>query len=813
MKKILFVFGLLFSFYGSVMGQPGVVGVEKAVYEERTVAYEGDCISVSFNLGKNLIVIGCDDYNYNSWKTNVVIRKICGSGFFDLFNTCRYEIRYFINGEYIDKQTLNTSSDSKIINVLPIDMNKLADKLGKEYKEKTADLTIEIWEMCSVRGGTFENKKQTITQTLQVVNYDPNNEENNQYVVSELVGTYSKILCEDEIYQDRQDIIDNRMCCSGEKTLTIDNIETIGNELSISGGIGIPSKFVLKGLLSEKIYKINKTTVKNSYIFNIKATKGHCIYPAIQLNFDKYVKYYRYVVCDGDDTVGDIIEEYDELTDIQKSYCETENPCGELPPYKIKIRNREIVNREIASGCIGDILFDFEYEGENYEYEWTGPSGEKYYTKNLIGVPYGKYELTIYDECCNEHNETVNLCDEMNYINWEYKNGEYCADVVCACSSEDTDPLNYIMCVTPHRYDSDWSFDDSRKKCTKHAYWTDQNGVEIDLTDAVNEDDIDAEDENVVKEPEVIEYFDESSKQCIREYRCEDDNSQGSIEQEDPEYGDWQYDDFYEKCYREVFCFGDDDPAEDEDGWEVKDEGDSEIEWDFDEDDYMCYGIVYCDDDETDIEVEEDPDAVWYWDDDNNECTTDEVYCDDAEQDGMSEEGDDFGDWEYNGSDCYRSVFCNLANEKFTDYAEEVKTNYDSEWENQCGDDECTYYITCDGDEISHDYYLCGGCPEGLIKGEYLIDKSHLTKGKPILLSGKNVIYSKKKKSYKYYKIQIYTIDGKINKFVGKKRVKDVEAFISFFKKYKARPNIMYFYLVFGENELLYSKKFIEFKK
>ncbi len=592
MKKILFVFGLLYSFYGSVIGQPGVIGVEKAVYEERTVADEGDCISVSFNLGKNLIVIGCDDYNYNSWKTNVVIRKLCGSGFLDEYG-CRFEIRYFINNEYIGKQTLNKSPKSEITNVLPIKMNELADILGKEYKEKTAELAIEIWEMCSVRGGTFETKKQTFTQTLQVVNYDssPENQENNKYIVTELVKSYSQKLCGDEIYISRDEIDDIKMCCSGERTITLDNIKTDGNNLELSGGIGIPTKYVLNLSLSEKHYRINETTVKDSYIFNLKATKGKCVYPGILLNFNQYETYYRYVSCEGEDPIGEIIEDYVVLTKPQLAICELENPCGELPPYKIKIRNREIVNREIASGCIGDILFDFEYEGENYEYEWTGPSGEKYYTKNLIGVPYGKYELTIYDECCNEHNETVNLCDEMNYINWEYKNGEYCADVVCACSSEDTDPLNYIMCVTPQRYDSDWSFDDSRKMCTKNAYWTDQNGVEIDLTDAVNEDDIDAEDENVVKEPIIDDHYDNTTKQCVRDYYCEtDETSYNHIVQPPTNYGAfWNFESFDNTCHREVYCFDNFEPVEEE---QIID---AEINWTFNLVTGMCDATVYCD--------------------------------------------------------------------------------------------------------------------------------------------------------------------------------------------------------------------------
>ncbi len=810
MKKFLFVFGLFFSFYGSILGQPIAESDAWIITPPKTPVGDGGCYEIIWGFDNYDVYSLCDNSNNNGFENLRIVEIPCNSN-------CVYGYTLYIDG---NKKELNRDDG------LGYNFNLKA--FLKDYYIEFLDrekviITIEVSKKCN--GG-----KKEISTNTQVIQFAGKGMKYYQYEDLGWEDPPGYYVC--DLYKNGDDLYKNdalynasHTCCRGSQTVTLSYEESITSNSGHLGGTNVGVNIKLGPNIginfSQSIqfpFVINSTT--SSFGIESSVTlkgneNGVCEYAAIYTSH-KHIHEYVYIEDCDPNTVEMPVEENDYWVPMNhylvkcEDYAICNPPNGNIEEFN---EHRKLMARDECSKELKMAVTDENY---NYTYTWTLPDGTVIEGESIILADQpGLYTCLVKDECCNEKEFQYNNCNQLSYENWFYENGQYCTTVTCNCIPTFRSPNDntYIMCVTPQRYDSDWSFDDSRKMCTKHAYWTDQNGMEIDLTDAVNEDDIDAEDENVVKEPEVIEYFDESSKQCIREYRCEDDNSQGSIEQDNPEYGDWQYDDFYEKCYREVFCFGDDDPAEDEDGWEVKDEGDSEIEWDFDEDDYMCYGIVYCDDDETDIEVEEDPDAVWYWDDDNNKCTTDEVYCDDAEQDGMSEEGDDFGDWEYDGSDCYRSVFCNLANEKFTDYAEEVKTNYDSEWENQCGDDECTYYITCDGDEISHDYYLCGGCPEGLIKGEYLIDKSHLTKGKPILLSGEDVIYSKKKKSYNYYKIQIYTIDGKINKFVGKKRVKDVEAFISFFKKYKARPNIMYFYLVFGENELLYSKKFIEFKK
>lgn len=774
-----------------------------------------DCYEIKFGFENYEVLSLCEGASNDQFGYIEIVKKPCDEN-------CTYEYKLLINevefNLYLDKE------------VYFFDLKTyLTDNIRYFHGGENINIKIEIIKNCHEIGGNGVGYLSVTEQVIQVAGFG------DEYSVFEYVDdayppNYNP--CEDsktnglkEAYNTCCDEGPRKIIMTSTHTLSYDSghpgFTTFGVNLGFTSGIGITGGMsISQSYQFPYIDEVLSTSLSSSCptVLNGSKEEGYCEYPAITTNY-KHIIEYRYIDdCDlhtVDKQIGKPIHYF-----IPINHCFKQPPCKEFKictPIEGDILIGNFNQVAFRDGCNRSLIMKVLNPEYVTTYTWILPDGTQYSESNeIVADQAGLYQCIVNDECCNEEIFEYYNCENLIYGEWSYDIGVYCSTLSCECEGLQK---TYPICVTPHRYDEEWAFDEDRKKCTKNAYWTGQNGVEINLTNAVNEADIDAGDENVVKEPKVKTYYNEFGEECVKEYYCgenTDGDPQGS-ESEDPTFGDWGYDDWEENCYREVFCFGSDEPADDEDGWDVEDEGEAEIEWDFDQDDYECTGIVYCENEdndmeETDIEVEEYPEAVWDWDDDENECFTKELYCDDAEQENITEEPSDIDDWEWDedvewGTVCFREVTCENANEEFTDFTDNVTWVYDESSNDECNDPEKPYYfkITCNGEDT--EFYEC--LPD---EPSMVLDPNYQFKDN-IVLNTKKKEFLKGDKQYKYYRIFIYSIDGRSRKTQGIKRVSDVDKFISLFKTHNAQKNIMYIYTVYGENELLYSKKFFIAKK
>ena len=495
MKKIILIL-LLLNAFTNTYSQP----VEKKEAYTEKEEYDDGCFIIYYQLGAHLLVLDCPDYDYEYGNGNIVIEKICNN-LTDV--SCKYSFQMKINGfdvyaPEINLGNLNTEENKR--KKVPIDFTEITKLITSiDYKENFVDVEFIIYKNCFGK-----NKQEASRKTVKFQVRRPGQ----AYIVTERGGVINEQVC-DELYKGIGEIKDQATkCCDGPKIISeFKIVKQTGGGFKIDGSL-----FISRGNSSSSntielgsAYYNWSTNYYKSYIIRdeLILIDGYCVYPGLLLSYREYIKKVMKVVCDGPDETISIGNTTRELFDAHFRPCKYKPDCSEMPPnYKINSIVYQNLLGEIIGGCSGDIILDFPNSTSmHYEYVWNGPDGKEYYDKNLYDVPFGKYELTIYDECCNEFHKTYNLCERTEYSNWSYENNKYCADVRCFCDPEGPESKTYRMCVVPDYYDDNWSLDENGKKYIKHAYWTGQNGVEIDLTEVVNEADINAKDKNVYKEP------------------------------------------------------------------------------------------------------------------------------------------------------------------------------------------------------------------------------------------------------------------------------------------------------------------------
>jgi hypothetical protein len=850
MKKTLLLMALSLYLISNAWTQPpDIMGQDYSAESDRTL--NDDCIVIHLDLGKKLIVTDCPEYDYYSLDTDrsfsIKTSAIC------LTEGCYLDVTLSFDGQVLYEQRIHGEEDLHI----PVDYSVLLQMLGKTFSDAEATLEIRYQKTCIQDPGIGKP---------QVVKYDPVTEsipiqvrsEFDTYWVDVVVDMGAFDLCPELYGQNQEAILKASSCCGTEKYFDVNIRNVEGKELSISGKISLGTKYpagnssLNLGIeYSEKQYQVSQLVQSMGISRTYHSDDGSCIYPGLKLYYkDHEIRQYQ-VICGEPDILLGVSDTYREIFRVEPTFCTFDFDCnGTRDPRPVLYFSP--VNRLLASPCSADlgIVLQDPVPGMHYEYEWLGPDGQTYSTHDLTDVPYGKYELTIYDGCCNAYQYTYNVCDQIEYGSWYYENGMYCRTVLCAC--EDILSLRsaipYTMCILPHRY-GEWYLNENTKQCNRHAYWTDQDGVETDLTMAVGEADIDSGDERVAKDPiRIQEYYDQDQDRCIREYYCSEETT-GYLQQADPEYGDWGYDAFWEECYREVLCFGEKamDPdggyAENEQGtlgfgpWEydefwddcyrkiycsgeppfdawgeeIVDEAEEiSIEWTIENPGELeCVGLVYCNGDVTSEEVTTTPEVSWDLDELGN-CVTTTLECDGTEQDNLVEEPNDFEEWEYDEyyDLCFRQVYCETAGEWFDHY---VVTHFWPDYTNG-GDCDATigefsYQIICDGEESGQ--FVCRDQPFDAFYTQ--LAGSDFFQGPKKESTVEKGPQNQPVKSSRFYRIKIYAMDGRLQWAARVASEKEIPDVINQFRLSRPDSDQLYLYTVHGESEFLYAQKFTLF--
>jgi hypothetical protein len=802
---------------------------------------EGDCIRIVLDLGKQLIVRDCPDYDNFEFdldkKFGIQVEPLC------LPAKCHVKVELFFEGQLLFEQS--TSAQNQSIH-LPVDYHHLESLLSPDFHGVETELELLITKICLENNGDKFN---------EVVYYDPVYQRfpiqvrypGDKYLADIRTNDRTISVCEELYDFDMDKIRKIDLCCAGQLNISFHFNQTSGTNISLTGSIShtenlgfLNSDFSIAYNVTE--YQINEVFQSFGINYDLLPDGDGCVYPGISIRLLTVQKCLFEVNCHGPDTKDVVLEEYDEIVEINPFPCKYHHECPSQDP-KPKLEQNP-GSQELFEYCRADLnlSLDNPLPDMKYEVQWTGPDGTVYHDWNLQQVPYGKYELTVFDECCQEYHYTFNLCDELNYSDWYYENGQYCREVECLCDEIAT-PRNdevYTMCVIPHRY-GDWYLNESTKQCNRPAYWTDQNGLEINLTAAVDQMDILLEDKGVVKEPSrVEEYYNELENRCIREYYCLDDQACHFIEHadpfyeawsydaqaencyrevlcfgtqamdenghpfeaesSDPAYGSWEYDDFWETCYRKIYCSGT--LALDEWGDEILDEAESlEIDWTVENDgDLECVGIVYCEEEELEESISESPDTEWFYDEYNDQCSTLYLYCDGHDQDNISEDPYDYGEWYYSAMDetCKRDIYCETAGQGY-EQSVEAYFAHDPYNYGDCDQEEAyeSYQVWC-GDYGFIDEYVCFDyIPLNSLGDEELGERQKKSQS----------IKNSNDASHAYYKVVFYTSDGrKLSEF---KTIEEAQL-----RDYLDNPAVLnpldhtlIFYTVYGEEQFLYSGK------
>lgn len=796
---VVIIVNILFSL-SNLHGQP----IDQAAYinTNKELINAGDCYQIIWSFPENAYYLkDCPQYDdIELWKFKL-IKVDCGL-------ICNMVYNIMINGQVVKT---GWKFDDEIVGNFFLE-NYIKDEIAKGNH----NLEVKITMATDCMDGT--SKVDEVIRNIEIIG------KGDSYSKFYYIDQNSPQNWDDCKRAEGSDLFKKSLTCykKGPKTISMGyetkEIKTNGNigETTVTVGFnffGVPATIEQSFQIPTNFYE--KSTyfgVSSAITLQPPTKEGKCVFAAVTVTHDHYREMVYENDCNpevNDKFIGS--QDYYIPINFGLVQCAYDPQCTQVPNVKLKYqRKSNIINR---SNCSGTLIAEAKPIEEVNYYTWTLPDGTTFDGDAQIEINEpGLYKCVVSNICGQKSEVQFNNCTNTSYSPWRYDPGTkmYCRQVTCQCGEVAAfrESSTYNQCITPDRYDGSWNFDNGKKKCTKHAYWTDQDGNEIDLTSAVSEEDILARDENVVKEPAgVIEYYDEWSKKCVREYRC-DDNSPGYEEEQEPNYGEWQYDDWSENCYREVFCFGGSEPAKDQDGWEVSEEAEGEVNWEFQEDDLTCYGTVYCGNNETDIELEIGSEMEWYWNEGISKCKTETIECNDIEQENeVSEDPADIGEWEYDDfwEICVRDVYCETADETYEDtyfaaYSYDENNYADCDEENG----EFSYRVYC-GTET--DIYICRNVPpDPLASGQ-----NHLTPNNKTTTSV-NKLPDNIETKYKYYRIHVFSIDGRDRKIESVKNVSDVDNYINFFKKYRAQKNIKYFYSVYGENNFLYTKRFVIFK-
>jgi hypothetical protein len=777
-----------------------------------------DCISLHYDLGKKLIVLDCPDYDYYEYDGDHSFSIFMEAGC--LARDCHIDVYISFNGQTLYEKRL-TQNDYKL--TAPIDYHALQELIGEAYQEEALILEIRYIKSCFVESG--EGKPSFIS-------YDPVIEEipiqlrheYETYTVDLITEREAFDICE-ELYANNQINIDEVSSCCGKK-ISVDAKVSIleGHKISIDGRIAVGFKTGINDLdgsvsfsYAESSFRVAQKLMSYGEHFSFASDNSSCIFLGYKFYYRKHEVLEKLVSCIGGESTLNMLETYYEIYKIEPTVCEyTFNCNGQNPYIDIQIQPDDFAR---ALNCRANVLLTLiDPEPDMpYEYLWTGPDGSTYDSKDLANVAFGPYQLTIRDACCNEFNYQVNVCIDMYYGPWYFENDLYCREITCHC--EDNPAFtqaedSYTMCVEPDRVDGWWSFNEQLKKCTRHAYYTDQNGYEWDLTAEVGKADLYSEHPMVTKNPIIKEYFDHFYSECIREYHCNEDELSIHYETTDPVFGDWDYDEIGATCFREVLCHGY--PAVDENGFITLDEADyTSYDWTIDSNDGLkCIGQLYCEETQTEAGIYMEPDVMWEIDEITGDCVTHYIACNRELLDNIAETPAIIHNWEWDGNDlCTREVYCETADEYLTEYSGALFT-YDPSNSANCDTEsnEHTYQVNC-GEELIG--WFCIEQEPPALKGETAVyPKMRLLSTdqlKSIELPG-NASTLKSQTASTKFEVVISTVDGLAQHHIYANGMEEVYSVINHFKSTGTIKNQLYFISVFSGDTLLFSNKYIDFK-
>jgi len=813
MRPIIAIIIVLFLFFKVGSAQPDPFSGIDLPKTTTSIFGDDDCLLIywGFENYQNYL-IGCPEVIGKNFNWMIVVDK----------NRCEKSS--------CELQIVTVKFDGKAVtDLLPHDFNKNVYDLSNfiaQYETShflgTIKAEMIIRRICN---GTITEKR--ILRHIRFI------QQGDAYQEVEHLGPgypYGYLPCEMEyIDSNFKDILyANRACCDITKEVKMTSeIKTVTQQ----GGLGNSSlsvSFKIFGAINlsfRQRFNIPSKTVNYSNSFSssssvtLEGRNGICEYPAIQIEYEEYEV--RTFIADCDySTPDEEIGNENILVPINFSLvvCQInfENPCPELNPI---IRENQIP--EISGlNCNQELSLEAESPESIYQIRWITPNGTVIEdVEQIFADEIGLYQCIVIDNCCNEKTLYYNNCETVEYGPWYYQNGEYCRDVLCDCEDIITLRKNsskYEMCVEADRYDEEWSFNETTKKCNKHTYWTDQDGIEWDLSLEVAEADIESGDVNLVKDPIVHEYYDDFEQKCIREYSCDVGISFGILEYHDPDYGDWNYNEYLNSCFREVMCFGG--IVLDDFGQEFEDEAEnSEIVWSIENNsEFLCTGVVFCEEEPIEDLLYSEPNAEWALDEFFNTCITTYLSCDGETQQNISEDPSYFDEWEWDGNlFCNRDVFCETADDFFTQvsgalfyYDESNSANCDT------NNGEYTYQVNCTTDDIIGWFCLHNkpSNPDENLVFDPMIDFNPNEVSR-IVVQTKN--YQNRinttGQSFQKYTLYLFTIDGKLKKKSVVKTKSDIDHYIKYYNRFEAEKGEMYFITVLGDNQFLYTQKIINF--
>jgi len=563
-------------------------------------------------------------------------------------------------------------------------------KSNKSYKLKRhyntsgdVDITFKLWKYCYFWGNELIDES---TLTLHIV------KPGDTYPVYKYEGIHFTDPDCDAIAKTQNDKVKLMACCGNTKSITVKSSLSKSNSHSNSYSFNLGISLSAGGILNtnfgiQETFKV-ETSQSLEYSFNRTYTYGNingCEYPGLFYSYKLFKKLTYIAQCDPVKKDKLISSKYIKIPqEFYFAKCPLLLKEHVFYPPNIHHRNR------LFASCNYDIIITFPPEAntEGYSYEWTTPSGDKLYTKDILATEYGLYTLVITDRYCKKHTYTYNLCKEVEAGEWVWNEdkSQYCRHINCkgdapSLFSDGCGGSEYEECVTPEY--GDWYFNEEDEKCYREVILNGKSIPEL----------------REEKDPEIIEKYDESLEKCVRKYYCTDEGEFGDPDfynEEDPTNGEWEYDEDEEDCFAKLFCFDSDDPEDDV----VR--TDSEIEWDFDEFNGTCIGTVYCDGEETDFEIEGEPDLQDVdYDEFDEECISNEVYCNGELVPSAEYHFAPYsiGEWDEN---CDRIIICQIGGEEFIEKGDPFWTPIEDPL-NECDEGETLYAVSCNGDPTEHE--------------------------------------------------------------------------------------------------------------
>ncbi len=610
---------------------------------------------------------------------------------------CNYRILILADGHEIDAFYFNPNNN--ISQVLTINTNDFVNiDFGAIATPHYIDFQVILEQTCYEVINTSSPPVEVVRTSSLYSSQIPVVNDGEDYHVITLLQRAAKLqkICDpnSELYET------TRLCCTKAKTLI--RYDQVNKEIStsqitgkvtlkVTGGfswkpgensnwigassgvnLSLEGSAIVSHLWTEESIQLVRTDVP------ITGPEGKCQYFGYQIYGDLYrIDFFR-SRCDGADELLNSFEEkvpkrihFDTCEESASTFDDCDAPQIEI--------NQGINNNgnNLIENCTGWVNIDLGSQNPNdFAFVWTNSEGDEFQSQSLDNIPLGIYTLIVSDQCCNQYEYTVSFCDTEISGPWYFnEEGLVCKEITCTFGdpslrgNSDCDDLITTIC---QEYEvKDCSFNPKTKKCDSSVVVDGEETGLVISTDASFTDSF-------------------RKDQCIRTYtcKCENGDSDQSNQNEDAEFGDWDYEAENNRCFREIMCFGNT-----LDELDYVEDPDITYE-DFDFDDELCIITVECQNiggDLDDIEIEMTDPGDCELDDD--ECVK-IVECENGEEIEVRDDAElEWEDWDLY-EDCEGVIIC-FGEE--TDI--EIETDPDVEWEliEDEMDSECAIFATCDG--------------------------------------------------------------------------------------------------------------------